>query len=337
MTKEEITTYAITAAVGIAALATLGEWIHSRRTKRTGRLAFGASGRPRSWTAATPLLRILALAAAAWSLVTLIGFNGLVRDRDRGDDVRHHVMVMLDASPSMQIADAGPEGNQRRCVRAAEVLQSILNRIPSDDVRFSVCNFYTEARMVAKECRDRELVSYFAADVPFVITYRPGKTDILKSLNQAGEFMKDWERKSATLIVLSDGDSVASTGLKPMPSAVSDVVFVGIGNPNRGSAINGIVSRQDGSSLSQLARRLGGTYFDANLHNVPSSALSGINDTSANGSKWKADRRQLAIISLGASAAILCLLPLLLHLMGSSWKPMTPAAIRKLQQKGAAA
>ncbi|MCX6876117.1 MAG: VWA domain-containing protein [Verrucomicrobia bacterium] len=331
MTHEEIIIYANWTALAIAALAVLGEWLHARRVARLSRLAFGPDNRPRRWTKLAPPMRVLALAGVVWSLFTLIAFNSLSRDRDRRAAVTRHLMVLLDVSPSMQLADAGEGGGQRRAARAAEVLKSVLNRVPGDNVRFSAASFYTEARMLARECQDRELMVHFAAEVPFFYTYKPGKTDLLKSLNQAGGFMQDWPRKSTTLLVISDGDSVPPAGLKPMPSAVADVLFVGVGETGRGTFIDGHLSRQDGATLSQLARRLGGKYFDGNLRQLPSDALQKLNAADPRGAKWQADRRLVALAVLGVSAALLCLVPILLEFFGSAWKPAPPAARGEFQ------
>jgi Ca-activated chloride channel family protein len=334
MTHEDIITCATWTALGIAGLAALGEWIHARRVARLSRLAFGLHGRPRGWTKLAPPLRVLALAGVAWSLLTLIAFNGLSRERDRRAAVTRHLMILLDVSPSMQLADAGEGDGQRRTVRAAEVLRSVLNRVPGDNIRFSAASFYTEARMLARECQDRELMVHFAADVPFYYTYKPGKTDLLNSLNQAGEFMKDWPRKSTTLLVISDGDSVPPSGLKPMPSSVAEVLFVGVGETGRGTFIDGHLSRQDGATLSQLARRLGGKYFDGNVRQVPTDALEKLNAADARSAKWQADRRLVALAVLGLAAAVLCLLPLLLEYLGSAWRPLRPAASDRLANVG---
>lgn len=332
MTHEDIITCATSAAAGIAALALVGEWLHGRRVARLSRLAFGPENQPRAWTKFAPPLRVLALAGVAWSLFTLVAFNNLSRDRDRNAAPTRHLMLLLDVSPSMLLTDAGESGNQRRSVRAAAVLKSVLDRVSGDNVRFSAASLYTEARMLAKECQDRELMIHFVADVPYYFTYKPGKTEMLKALNQVGEFMKDWPRKSATLLVISDGDSVSSSGLKPMPSSVAEVLFAGVGESGRGTFIDGHLSRQDASTLSQLARRLGGKYFDCNTKNIPTEALRKLNSNDPHSAKWQADRRLLALAVLGVSAVILCLLPLLLEFFGSAW-PASPSAARRNFQK----
>lgn len=332
MNAEEIHQLALWSAAAAAGLAALGEWLHARRVTRIGALAFGPRAKARAWTRAAPVLRVGALAAAAWALVTLIAYNGLVRDRNRGNNVTRHLMVLLDVSPSMLLTDAGEGGAETRNARASAVLKSVLDRVPGDNVRFSAAGFYTEARMMVQECRDRELILHLASGTPFHITYKPGKTDILASVNQSGEFMKEWPRKSATLLILSDGGSLASTGLKPLPSSVGDVIVAGVGDSSRGTFIDGHLSRQDSASLSQLARRLGGRYYDANVRHIPTDALRRLNTEDPGAAKWRTDRRLIALIALASSAATLCLIPLLLEFLGSPWRPR-PAAIPALQPR----
>lgn len=321
MTAETLHSYAIWAALAAVVLAAFGEWLHARRVARVSALAFGPRGRARRWTLVAPTLRVIALAGIAWSLVTLVAFNNLTRERDRKSHASRHLMVLLDVSPSMFLKDAGESGSDTRNARASAVLKSVLSRVPGDHVRFSAAGFYTETRVLVKECQDRELILHLAGGTPFHITYKPGKTDLLKSLNEAGEFMKDWERKSTTLLVISDGDSVPPTGLNPMPSSVSDVIFAGVGDAGRGTFIDGHLSRQDTATLSQLARRLHGVFYDCNTRQIPSDALRKLNAEEPGAAKWRTDRRMLALIILAASSAVLCLLPLTLEYLGSAWRP----------------
>jgi Ca-activated chloride channel family protein len=139
--------------------------------------------------------------------------------------------------------------------------------------------------------------------------------------------MKDWQRKSATLLILSDGDSLPPSGLDRMPSSVAEVIVAGVGDPGRGTFIDGHMSRQDTANLSQLARRLGGRYFDTNVRHLPSEVLRKLNSEDPGAAKWQADRRVMALIVLAISSCILCLLPLLLEWLGSGWRPRIPSPI----------
>jgi Ca-activated chloride channel family protein len=321
MKIEEHLIMAMWAALGAGALAMIAEMLHARRVRWLGRLAFGADERPRSWTVAAPAIRVLAIAAAIASLVVLIAFEGSSRAQERKAAALRHVMVLLDVSPSMQLEDGGETGQQKRAARAADILRSVMNRVPGDGVKFSMACFYSHALPLVKSCSDRELIWHFADDLPLYMAYRQGKTDLVKSLNQAGEMAADFERKSTTLLVLTDGDTVPDSGLKSLPSSVADVILVGVGDPVRGTFIDGHLSRQDSASLSQLARRLGGKYHNGNVKHIPSEWLSRLTAPDPHAAKFRINLRIAAIIVFAASTVLLCLRPLALEAFGSEWKP----------------
>lgn len=326
MQTEAIIIIASWAACGTAALAVLGEWLHARRVRKLGRLAFGPDSQPRLWTTATPAVRVVALAGVVWALVVLMAFEGSNRTRERKAKATRHLMVLLDVSPSMQLPDAGETGAATRATQAANLLRSVLNRAPSDEVKVTAACFYTDAMPLVTQCSDREIVMNFADNLPLYIAYKGGKTDLVKSLNTAGEMLKDFPRKSTTLLVLSDGDSVPDSGLKVLPSAVKTVIFAGVGDPSRGTFIDGHLSRQDSASLSQLARRLGGTYHNGNRLQIPSDQLQHLLAADQTEEKLKINLRVLAMIILASGTALLCALPLLLEYLGSSWKPVLKRA-----------
>lgn len=326
MVDEPIIMLAAWAALAALVLCGCTEWLHARRVKRLGRLAFGPEGAPRAWTRVVPFLRALAFAGIVGALITLIAFEGSSRMRERTAAATRHLMVLLDVSPSMELADAGPDGAQSRRDRAGAVLKSVMERANSEQTRISMACFYTDAMLLVKGCADRELIWNFADNLPLHIAYRPGKTSLLKSLNTVGGFVEDLPRKSVTLLVLTDGDTIPGTGLKPMPSSVADVLIVGLGNPGSGTFIDGHLSRQDTASLSQLARRLRGHYHDGNLKQVPSKLLHHLTAPDDRQDTFQVGLRTLAMITLAVCAAVLCLLPLLLEHLGSSWKPVPHGA-----------
>jgi Ca-activated chloride channel family protein len=201
-----------------------------------------------------------------------------------------------------------------------------MERTASDRVKISMACFYTDAMLLVKECADREVIWNFADNLPLHIAYRPGKTDLVKSLNSAGKMMEEFPRKSTTLLVLTDGDAVPDTGLKPMPSAVAEAIFAGVGDASRGTFIDGHLSRQDNAALSQLARRLGGHYHNGNVKHVPSELLRRLTVPDDRSDKVQVSLRVLAILVLASSAAWLCLLPVLLEFLGSGWRPRPATA-----------
>jgi Ca-activated chloride channel homolog len=327
MTHQQIIAIAAWAAAGAAALAALAEWLHARRCRRLGCLPFGPAARPRAWAQTAPPLRVLALAGAVWALVTLLAFDGSSRMREFNASATRHLMVLLDVSPSMFLQDAGESGAETRRARAAEVLKSVMERANSDQVKLTMACFYTDAKLLVKECADRELIWHFADNQALHIAYRPGKTDLIKSLNSAGKIVQDFPRKSTTVLVLTDGDAVPNTGLQPMPSSVAGIIVAGVGDPTRGTFVDGHLSRQESVTLSQLARRLGGRYHEGNAKQVPSTLLRSLTAAEDRVDRLQVSLRLLAIITLASSVALLCLLPLLLEYLGSGWKPV-PAPAR---------
>lgn len=312
------------AALGALALGALAEGLHARRSARLGRLAFGPDAKPRAWTLLAPPLRAGAFAGVVWALVVLLAFEGSSRQRERHAAATRHLLVLLDVSPSMEIADAGEDGSQSRRSRAAELLKSVMQRANSERLRVTMACFYADALLLVRECADRELIWHFADNLPLHIAFKPGKTSLLKSLNTAGGFAKDFPRKSVTLLVLTDGDTVPATGLKPLPSSVSELLIVGVGRVNRGTFIDSHQSRQDSAALTQLARRLGGHYHDGNVKQVPSGLLRPLSAPDEGTDTFQIGARTLAILALAAGVSVLCLLPLLLEAFGSGWQ--RPAA-----------
>lgn len=326
MVKEQIIQFAMWAACGALALGAAAEWLHARRMARIGRLAFGPDVRPRWWTRLAPPLRVLALAGMAWALVVLLAFEGASRMHDRNAAAVRQLMILLDVSPSMEIKDAGPGGDQSRRDRAAALIKSVMERANSDQTKITMACFYSDSMLLCKEVSDRELIWNFADNLPLHIAYKPGKTSLLKSLNTAGGFVKDFPRKSVTFLVLTDGDTVPASGLNPMPSAVADFLIVGLGSATRGTFLDSHQSRQDSAELTQVARRLGGNYFDGNAKQIPSGLLRHLTAPDTRSDKFQVSLRTLAIGVLAVCAAVLCLLPLLLEYFGSGWKPVVAAS-----------
>jgi Ca-activated chloride channel family protein len=267
------------------------------------------------------VLRVLAVAALVGALVLIMAFEGGSRARERQGAATRHLMVLLDVSPSMQLEDAGEGGHKKRAARAAELLRSVMDRAAGDQVRISMACFYSHTLPLVKESNDREVIWHFADDLPLYIAFRHGKTDLVKSLNQAGEMVAELPRKSTTMLVLTDGDTVPDSGLKSLPSSVAELIFAGVGDPARGAFIDGHLSRQDSASLSQLARRLGGKYHNGNIKHVPSEWLHRLTAPDERSEKIQLNVRVLTLITIAVSTAVLCLLPLALEWLGSGWKP----------------
>ena len=172
----------------------------------------------------------------------------------------------------MYLVDAGPDGKQTRHARMREVVDGILQRV-SGNLRFAVIGFYTESMPVVMEARDPELVRNVFNGLPLSYAMPAGQTDLGQAINGALKLVEDFPEGSTRVIILTDGDSVSLAPIAPRPKSVKEVFVLGVGNPTKGSFIDGHQSRQEGDTLRTVATALMGTYVDVNEKHLPTTAL----------------------------------------------------------------
>ena len=312
------TTITCCAVLG-GALTAFAETLHAKRVRLSAPLAFGPSFQPANWTQALPALRAILIAGAIWGLMTLISLDGS-RAQSQAEGERH-LFVLLDVSPSMLIEDAGPERNQRRSLRAAEVLESVLNRAPGNHLKISLSAFYTTQKPLIQESIDRNLILYMAKDLPLHIAFKAGKTNLLEALNKTAAQCSKLKRGSTTLLVISDGDTVSDTGLEALPPSIDRVLIAGIGDTAKGQFIDSHLSRQDTASLAQLARRLRGQFHDANTRHIASESLTSLLSPASSKGIVTMDAKTTSIAVIALAAALQALIPFLLQHAGAPTHP----------------
>jgi Ca-activated chloride channel family protein len=233
-----------------------------------------------------------------------------------------HLVIALDVSPSMQLQDAGPQKKQTRAARGGEVLMSLLQRIALDQIRVSIVAFYTGAKPVVIDTFDMEVVNNVLNDLPVAVAFDPGQTSLLDGVREAAAIAKPWAPASTTLVILSDGDTIPDSGMPELPRSIASVLVVGVGDPRTGLYIDGHQSRQDASTLRQLAGRLRGEYLNANEKHLPSDQLTALaaalplRDTADKG------RRELALSAVAVGSTFLAGLPVMLALAGAPWQAL---------------
>ena len=117
-------------------LVVAAEILHSRRCRRLASLAFGPRRRPAAWAHGAPFLRVAALAALCWGLVTLVLVLPKVhRAEALPESELKHIVLVLDVSPSMRLQDAGPEKDKSRRRRAYDLMQSFFKRVSIQQYR----------------------------------------------------------------------------------------------------------------------------------------------------------------------------------------------------------
>jgi Ca-activated chloride channel family protein len=317
--------YSVLAAFLAAVLTAAAEFLHWRRIKRLNILAFGPGGRPATWVYLVSPLRVLATGALAWSLMTLMFLSPRTQTPGGNKPISFeklkHIVLVLDVSPSMRLQDAGVEGAQSRMVRAREVMESYFRRIPMNEYRVTVLATYTKSLPVVEDTKDPAVVENVLNDLPMHFAFVPGETNLFSGIQGAVDVARGWRPRSTTVVLVSDGDTVPSTGMPRMPPSVADVLVVGVGDPVNGSFLNGRNSRQDVSTLRQIAVRLKGVYHNGNDRHLPTELVRRLT-TSANSEEafsWGVREWALAILVL--SALLLNLIPVILHYSGTAWQP----------------
>ncbi len=311
-------------ALAALVLATGAEWLHLGRVRNVAELAFGPGKQASFAGKIAPLIRIFGLASMVWGAATLLllppaAHRSTVKDVEPKE--RQHLLLVLDVSPSMRLRDAGPGGKESRMARARAIVESIIARTAHDKLHTSVIAVYNGAKAVVVETRDLEILHNLMDDLPMHQAFPSGKTKLLDGLTEAAAISAKWPRDSATLVMISDGDSVPAAGMPKMPPSIGGVLVAGVGDPLKGSFIDGHHSRQDGSTLRQIATRLGGEYHDGNMKLVPTAMLQRLGTLATDNNSRLPGQRELAIILTTVGAALLAGLPLLLHFAGSRWNP----------------
>jgi Ca-activated chloride channel homolog len=311
-------------AIAAIVLASGAEWLHLGRVRSVAALAFGPGKKPSIVGQAAPLIRIVGLAALVWGLATLFilppaTHRSVVKEVDPKE--RQHLLLVLDVSPSMRLRDAGPGGKESRMARASAILESIIARTSHDKLHTTIIAVYNGAKAVVEETRDLEILHNVMDDLPMHQAFPSGKTKLLEGITEATSIAEDWPRGSATLILISDGDSVPAAGMPKMPPSIGGVLVAGVGDPLKGTFIDGHHSRQDGATLRQIATRLGGEYHDGNAKLVPTAMLQRLGTLAVENQTRLPRLRELAILLTALGATLLAGLPLLLYFAGSHWNP----------------
>lgn len=310
------------AILGATLLCALGEWLHQRRVQHVAQLAFGPSKKPRAFARLWPLLRTAAFAALAFGLVSLLQIEPKVHKTGiLSESELQHLVLVLDVSPSMRLIDAGPSQKQSRMQRASDVMESFFRRVPVEQYRISVVATYNGAKPVVVDTSDLEVVRNILGDLPMHYAFPSGRTDIFAGLAEAAKIAQPWRPKSTVVALVSDGDSVPALGMPKMPPSVRRVLVVGVGDATTGKFLDGHLSRQDRSTLRQVAARLSGVYHDGNLQHLSTETLELLTNTSGESALEKLTRREYALIAIAIGAALLALMPVLLHRAGTGWRP----------------
>ena len=323
------------AALVVFVIASGAERLHAKRVRRIAALVFGPTSQSAYWTKVTPALRVLAATGLCWGLVTLMLLSPKVHVAEEIDENEmQHLLIVLDVSPSMRLEDAGKEKDQSRMKRASVVMNSFFERVNMHRYRTSVIAVYNESKRVVEDTKDMEVVRNILNDLPMHHAFSAGETDLFSGLEEARKIAKDWNPRSTTMILISDGDTVPGVGMPKMPVSIANSVVIGVGDTLKGSFINGRHSRQDVSTLRQIAIRLNGTYHNGNEKHLSTDLIDQLAVRSVENPLEKLTRREYALLACGLSAIVYAMLPWLLHHLGTRWKPGVLLSRKKEAKSG---
>lgn len=317
---------AIAIAIASMLLTALAERLHLWRCDAVARLAFGPLGAPRGWTKGVPAALVLASGLLGWGFTVLamsepqliIEGEADSQDEQKPEDLQR-VIILLDVSPSMNIADAGERKDRRRRDRILDVTEGICSRIALGRTRFSVIAFFTSARPVVVDTSDISVIRNVLDNLPLVWSFEPGETNLLEAIKGAADLARDWPTKSTTLFICTDGDTTDFSRIPPLPRSIHKVDILAVGDPVVGTFINNHDSRQQAGILRRLAAELGGSYYDVNTRHIPSSALTELSYVPPKPSKFQLSMKDVALLAVALGSLLLIVIPIALEFLGSSW------------------
>lgn len=307
--------------VAVALIAVLAEAWHLKRIKRIKQLAFGPNGRAAAWTWLAPIFRVLGISLACWGFLSLwlvvearVHTSGLLDESDY-----RHLVLVVDVSPSMQAEDAGLDGKRTRRQRASDLVESLFGRIPIRQFKVTFIAVYTDAKPLVEDSKDHEVVRHIIEKMPMWHAFKSGKTNLMSGIRLAAKMAKPWNPKSTHVLVLTDGDTVPTSGMPKLPPSVDQFLIVGVGNPNSGTFIHDHQSRQDVNTLRQIANRLRGSFHNGNEKNLTSQMVSQFAEARDTDKVKTWTRREWSLMACLVGSSILALIPILLHYFGTSY------------------
>ncbi|MFO0834572.1 MAG: vWA domain-containing protein [Phycisphaerales bacterium] len=300
-------------ALGVVALA---EWLHARRVGRVARLAFGPGGRAAAWARVAPAARCVGVALAAWGAIVLLNYDPVAVEVTPSPRASRQLLVVLDASPSMNLKDAGPGPEKMtRMEWAGRVVQGVLDRLDMKDTRITMVAFYSSAVPLLQDTTDKNLISSVMGGVPLYTAFRAGETDMGAGVQKAFELSRGWARGSTTLVVISDGDLSGMPAIPKAPASIADAIVIGVGDPDRATEINGHSSRQDEWTMRQVAAKLGAYFHQGNAKHLPTEVVEKLASLAPRVSRLLSER-EAGLAAIGIGAGIVGLIGPMLRVFG---------------------
>jgi Ca-activated chloride channel family protein len=165
------------------------------------------------------------------------------------------------------------------------------------------------------DTKDVNLIANIMDDLPLHFAFEPGDTDLFSGVEEAASIAEDWRYGSSALVLVSDGETIPSSGMPRLPASIKDIMVIGVGDPKKGTQLNGRQLRQNIPVLRQMAIRLGGDFHNANKMHVPTDLLKSWSSLSVEDQEEDWGLREWALLSFGLCSSTLAGLPMMLALV----------------------
>ena len=256
--------------------------IDARRRRRTEEILGPRAERlaPQVAKSSRPFVGATAILLTAGALAQPVWGEGPERIAPRGADV----VVCLDVSRSMLAQDEAPT----RRARAQREIRELAERAQGD--RMGLVVFAGEARLLVPLTRDLASFSALAAQADPTAVGRGG-TDLGGALTAALRALPEGSEVPGTVLLLTDGEDLAGTGLRAaadlrergvvvhcvaLGSAAGAKIAVGDGGAFlRAPGGDDVLSSMDPAGLRRIAAATGGEFVEAA---AATSALAGLHE-----------------------------------------------------------
>jgi hypothetical protein len=299
----------------VALLAIGAELWHGRRCRTAAAMVFARPRRGLAVVAVAAAVRVTGVTVTAASLV-LLWHSSIVTRNSTGavasTGEMDRMIVIMDASNSMNLQDAGPDGSETRASRARTLIHQLINRAGRMP-RVTLVTFGESALPVVHDSRDWDVLSNVLLRQYYSTSFKSEKTDIDHAVTKSLRMARDWVKKSTVVVLVTDGEGDTAYDEFEVPPSVRQFIVVGVGSPE-GRPIGRNppqVSRQDAENLQRIARLVGGEYFDGTRELLPEEYIDRALPPPPPAVPPET-HREFALVLFAVGVAVLALLPLAL-------------------------
>jgi Ca-activated chloride channel family protein len=299
----------------VLALAIPAEYLHLRKCLVVARMAFAEQRQGLFVVFAAGSARVTGVTLTAVALALLWQSSFITRNAIGAiaDDAEmDRMIVVMDASKSMNLEDAGPDGSETRATRARNLIYQLIsraNRFP----RTTLMTFGDRVLPVVCDAQHWDVLANVLLRQYYSRAFDSTDTEIDGALESSLDIAKDWVPKSTIVVLLTDGESKPTVKEFHVPNSVRHVLVLGVGSSEGRAAGPNLadISRRDDANLRRIANLTGGDYFNCNKDPLPVAYIDALLPAPPEAVPPQS-HRDLPLALLAIGAAVLALVPIAL-------------------------